>query len=88
MCSLQYPTSFCYIFKELIQNAEDAGATEVKFMFDETEYGLESLWSPEMAQYQGTLLFICKLTGYTLVILVLYVQKWFILILRFCLTVV
>ncbi|XP_062329723.1 sacsin isoform X1 [Osmerus eperlanus] len=27
-------------------------------MFDETEYGLESLWSPEMAQYQGTALYV------------------------------
>ena len=24
-------------------------------MFDETEYGVESLWSPDMAQYQGRL---------------------------------
>ncbi|TRY93648.1 hypothetical protein DNTS_021147 [Danionella cerebrum] len=46
------------ILKELIQNAEDAGATEVKFMFDETEYGVESLWSQEMAQYQGTALYV------------------------------
>ncbi|XP_029111080.1 sacsin isoform X2 [Scleropages formosus] len=46
------------ILKELIQNAEDAGATEVKFMYDETEYGRESLWSQEMAQYQGTALYV------------------------------
>lgn len=43
----------CCLFKELIQNAEDAGATEVKFMYDETEYGVESLWSPDMGQHQG-----------------------------------
>lgn len=43
----------CFILQELIQNAEDAGATEVKFMYDETEYGVESLWSPDMAQHQG-----------------------------------
>lgn len=42
-----------FILKELIQNAEDAGASEVKFMYDETEYGVESLWSPDMAQHQG-----------------------------------
>lgn len=42
--------------KELIQNAEDAGATEVKFMYDETEHGVESLWSPDMAQHQGNAL--------------------------------
>jgi len=41
------------VIQELIQNAEDAGATEVKFLYDETEYGVESLWSPDMAQYQG-----------------------------------
>ncbi|KAJ3590909.1 hypothetical protein NHX12_008857, partial [Muraenolepis orangiensis] len=46
------------ILKELIQNAEDAGATEVKFMFDETEYGVESLWSQDMAQYQGPALYV------------------------------
>ncbi|XP_056114734.1 sacsin isoform X1 [Rhinichthys klamathensis goyatoka] len=46
------------ILKELIQNAEDAGATEVKFLYDETEYGVESLWSPDMAQYQGTALYV------------------------------
>ncbi|KAK0140775.1 Sacsin [Merluccius polli] len=46
------------ILKELIQNAEDAGATEVKFMFDETEHGVESLWSHDMAQYQGPALYV------------------------------
>ncbi|XP_034150470.1 sacsin isoform X4 [Esox lucius] len=46
------------ILKELIQNAEDAGATEVRFMYDETEYGVESLWSPDMAQYQGAALYV------------------------------
>ncbi|XP_061916453.1 sacsin isoform X1 [Entelurus aequoreus] len=46
------------ILKELIQNAEDAGATEVKFMYDETEHGVESLWSPDMAQYQGPALYV------------------------------
>ncbi|KAM7413412.1 hypothetical protein PAMA_020685 [Pampus argenteus] len=46
------------ILKELIQNAEDAGATEVKFMYDETEYGVESLWSPDMAEHQGTALYV------------------------------
>uniref|UniRef100_A0A8C4S8P2 Sacsin molecular chaperone n=1 Tax=Erpetoichthys calabaricus TaxID=27687 RepID=A0A8C4S8P2_ERPCA len=45
------------ILKELIQNAEDAGATEVKFMYDEREYGRESLWSADMEQYQGPALY-------------------------------
>lgn len=46
-------SSVAFILKELIQNAEDAGASEVKFMYDETEYGVESLWSPDMAEHQG-----------------------------------
>ncbi|KAK1169336.1 hypothetical protein AOXY_G8102 [Acipenser oxyrinchus oxyrinchus] len=45
------------ILKELIQNAEDAGASEVKFMYDEIEYGRESLWSDDMGQYQGSALY-------------------------------
>lgn len=52
---LPLPTlaSFGPVLKELIQNAEDAGATEMKFMYDETEHGVESLWSPDMEQHQG-----------------------------------
>ncbi|XP_026867820.2 sacsin isoform X1 [Electrophorus electricus] len=46
------------ILKELIQNAEDAGATEVKFLYDETEYGVDLLWSHDMAQYQGAALYV------------------------------
>uniref|UniRef100_A0ABI7Y251 Ubiquitin-like domain-containing protein n=1 Tax=Felis catus TaxID=9685 RepID=A0ABI7Y251_FELCA len=46
------------ILKELIQNAEDAGATEVKFLYDETQYGTETLWSKDMAQYQGPALYV------------------------------
>ncbi|XP_053312398.1 sacsin [Spea bombifrons] len=46
------------ILKELIQNAEDAGASEVRFMYDETCYGTESLWSKEMGQYQGPALYV------------------------------
>ncbi|KAJ8400343.1 hypothetical protein AAFF_G00397260 [Aldrovandia affinis] len=54
------------ILKELIQNAEDAGATEVKFMYDETEYGRESLWSNDMAQYQGTALYVYNNAVFTM----------------------
>ncbi|XP_063807744.1 sacsin isoform X3 [Pseudophryne corroboree] len=46
------------ILKELIQNAEDAGASEVKFLYDETHHGTESLWSKDMAQYQGPALYV------------------------------
>src|SRR4029434_84286 len=27
-------------------------------MYDETEYGVESLWSPDMAQYQGSIIIL------------------------------
>uniref|UniRef100_A0A8C5P842 Sacsin molecular chaperone n=1 Tax=Leptobrachium leishanense TaxID=445787 RepID=A0A8C5P842_9ANUR len=46
------------ILKELIQNAEDAGASEVRFMYDETQHGTESLWSKDMAPYQGPALYV------------------------------
>lgn len=58
-----FKRSQCFSLQELIQNAEDAGATEVKFLYDETEYGVESLWSHDMAQYQGRFLLI--LTDYS-----------------------
>lgn len=39
--------------QELIQNADDAQATEVVFIHDERSYGTESLWSDELGEYQG-----------------------------------
>ncbi|XP_039392976.1 sacsin isoform X5 [Mauremys reevesii] len=54
------------ILKELIQNAEDAGATEVRFLYDETQYGTESLWSKDMAQYQGPALYVYNNAVFTL----------------------
>ncbi|XP_028400775.1 sacsin-like [Dendronephthya gigantea] len=41
------------IFKELIQNADDAGATKVKFLVDWRQGGTRSLFSPGMAECQG-----------------------------------
>ena len=43
------------IFKELIQNADDAGATEVKFLYDErlNEDKRKSLIDPGMRDFQG-----------------------------------
>ncbi|XP_019617871.1 PREDICTED: sacsin-like [Branchiostoma belcheri] len=41
------------ILKELIQNAEDAGASEVRFLYDRTQYGTRTLHSPKLARYQG-----------------------------------
>lgn len=41
------------VFKELIQNADDAGATEVKFLIDWRQNPVEQLLSPGMAEAQG-----------------------------------
>lgn len=44
---------YFYCFQELIQNADDANATEVVFIHDERSYGTESLWTNELKEYQG-----------------------------------
>ena len=41
------------IFKELIQNADDAGATKVCFLIDRREGPQKSLFSPDMSDCQG-----------------------------------
>ena len=41
------------ILKELIQNADDAGATEVSFVLDLRQHGKQKLWSKGMASFQG-----------------------------------
>ncbi|XP_065842083.1 sacsin-like isoform X2 [Oscarella lobularis] len=47
------------ILKELIQNADDAGATEVQFLLDARPdaYGRETLINPELARFQGPALY-------------------------------
>ena len=45
------------IFQEIIQNADDAGASEVRFLFDATSYGTSSLVSPGLACFQGPALY-------------------------------
>ncbi|XP_040003647.1 sacsin [Xiphias gladius] len=45
------------ILKELIQNADDAQATEVVFIHDERSYGTKSLWTDELGKYQGPALY-------------------------------
>ncbi|KAG6773689.1 hypothetical protein POTOM_021004 [Populus tomentosa] len=45
------------ILFELVQNAEDAGASEVIFLLDKTHYGTSSVLSPEMADWQGPALY-------------------------------
>ncbi|XP_031565981.1 sacsin-like [Actinia tenebrosa] len=48
------------ILKELIQNADDAGATEVKFLFDSRDnaFGSTSLIHPELSKFQGPALYV------------------------------
>ncbi|XP_073701122.1 LOW QUALITY PROTEIN: sacsin-like [Garra rufa] len=45
------------ILKELIQNADDAGASNVVFIHDERHYGTHSLWTEELRKYQGPALY-------------------------------
>ncbi|XP_030642545.1 sacsin [Chanos chanos] len=45
------------ILKELIQNADDAKATEVLFVHDERHYGKHNLWHDELGKYQGPALY-------------------------------
>ena len=40
------------VLQELIQNAEDAHASQVKFLHDKHNYGTEKLHSRELAQFQ------------------------------------
>ncbi|KAH9222449.1 hypothetical protein DL95DRAFT_441261 [Leptodontidium sp. 2 PMI_412] len=41
------------VIRELLQNADDAGATEVRFVLDDRTHPTENLISPSLAQYQG-----------------------------------
>lgn len=41
------------LFKSLLQNADDAQAKEVHFVWDWRSFGKQSLMSPEMARWQG-----------------------------------
>ena len=45
------------VFKELIQNADDAGATEVKFLIDWRKHGVTELFNNEMRHWQGPALY-------------------------------
>lgn len=45
-------------FKELIQNADDAGATEVKFLLDWRKNKAEKLLSPGLSETQGPALWV------------------------------
>ncbi|XP_030613710.1 sacsin-like [Archocentrus centrarchus] len=53
------------ILKELIQNADDARATEVVFIHDERSYETESLWTKELGKYQGPALYAYNNAAFT-----------------------
>ncbi|XP_047457117.1 sacsin [Mugil cephalus] len=53
------------ILKELIQNADDAQATDVVFIHDERSYGTESLWTEELGKYQGPALYAYNNAAFT-----------------------
>ena len=46
------------IFKELIQNADDAGATTMRIMYSTVEYGQTSLLGEDMEIWQGPALYV------------------------------
>ena len=46
------------IFKELIQNADDAGATEIKFLIDWRQHPKETLITEELKEWQGPALIV------------------------------
>ncbi|GLD59923.1 sacsin-like protein [Lates japonicus] len=53
------------ILKELIQNADDAQATEVVFIHDERSYGTKNLWTDELGKYQGPALYAYNNAAFT-----------------------
>ena len=62
--------------QELIQNADDAGATRVVFIHDERNYGHESILTDEFGKYQGMYYFPKKIFG-QLFIHYTFPRKWF-----------
>lgn len=46
-----YPSDTC--LRELLQNADDAGATEIEYVLDTTSYGVDSLLHEGLKDYQG-----------------------------------
>ncbi|XP_039546795.1 sacsin-like [Pimephales promelas] len=53
------------ILKELIQNADDAGASRVVFIHDERHYETQSLWTEELGKYQGPALYAFNDAAFT-----------------------
>lgn len=55
----QYPDG-PNIISELIQNADDAGASRVALLYNSATYGVSSLLSPGMAKWQGPALYCVR----------------------------
>ena len=51
-----YPPNTC--LRELLQNADDAKATEIEFVLDTARYNTEPLIHPDLAEYHGPALLI------------------------------
>ena len=46
-----------FYFQELIQNADDAGAQEVRFLLDQRSHSTEDLYDSGLSNYQGPALY-------------------------------
>ncbi|XP_038057003.1 sacsin-like [Patiria miniata] len=53
------------ILKELVQNADDAKASKVVFLYDKTEHPRQRLWSDTLAEFQGPALYAYNDASFT-----------------------
>ncbi|KAI4899615.1 hypothetical protein NFI96_003403, partial [Prochilodus magdalenae] len=53
------------VSEELIQNADDAGASETVFIYDERRYGTNGVWSQALGKYQGPALYAFNDAAFT-----------------------
>ena len=51
--NVYYNTLSTYLLQEIIQNADDAGASTVHFYLDNRTHGTHSLVEPQLAMFQG-----------------------------------
>ncbi|XP_049341092.1 sacsin-like, partial [Astyanax mexicanus] len=55
----------CVLPQELIQNADDAKASEIVFIYDERRYGTGSVWREALGKYQGPALYAFNNAAFT-----------------------
>lgn len=48
------------ILKELIQNADDAGARRCSICFDKRTFGTKTLWNTKLVPFQGPAIYVYK----------------------------